>query len=50
MKEVVFQWSDDTEFFPGHGPSGIIGIERSKFEAFLEDGWSEDLYGDVTWV
>jgi glyoxylase-like metal-dependent hydrolase (beta-lactamase superfamily II) len=50
MQEIVFKWSDDTEFYPGHGPMGMIGDERPAFEAFLERGWQDDLYGDVTWV
>jgi glyoxylase-like metal-dependent hydrolase (beta-lactamase superfamily II) len=49
MQEIVFAWPDDTEFYPGHGPSGVIGEERSDFEAFLRRGWSDDLHGDVTW-
>ena len=49
MQQIVFQWPDDTEFFPGHGPNGKIGIERSAFEAFVARGWSEELEGDVTW-
>jgi hydroxyacylglutathione hydrolase len=50
MRDIVFTWPDDTHFFPGHGPSGRIGNERSAFEDFLARGWPEDLYGDVTWV
>lgn len=49
MREIVFAWPDETQFFPGHGPSGIIGEERPYFEAFLEHGWSPGLFGDVTW-
>lgn len=49
MQKVVFKWGDETEFFPGHGPSGKIGVERPAFEAFLTRGWPEDLQGDVTW-
>jgi glyoxylase-like metal-dependent hydrolase (beta-lactamase superfamily II) len=49
MQNIVFSWQDNTAFYPGHGPSGTIGEERSDFEAFLERGWSEDLHGDVTW-
>jgi glyoxylase-like metal-dependent hydrolase (beta-lactamase superfamily II) len=49
MQNIVFQWSDETIFYPGHGPSGRIGDERSAFEAFLDKGWSKDLFGDVTW-
>lgn len=49
MQGIVFQWPDATLFFPGHGPSGQIGIERPDFEAFLESGWPDGLHGDVTW-
>jgi glyoxylase-like metal-dependent hydrolase (beta-lactamase superfamily II) len=49
MEQIVFQWSDGTEFFPGHGPSGKIGDERAAFEAFVTRGWPDDLEGDVTW-
>jgi glyoxylase-like metal-dependent hydrolase (beta-lactamase superfamily II) len=49
MQEIVFTWPDDTEFYPGHGPSGVIGTERPAFEAFVARGWSSKLRGDVTW-
>lgn len=49
MQNIVFKWPDDTNFFPGHGPSGIIGQERPSFEAFVAKGWHKQLKGDVTW-
>lgn len=49
LQDKVFTWPDETEFFPGHGPSGKIGLERPAFEAFLKRGRPEDLHGDVTW-
>ena len=49
MKAVVFQWPDETTFYPGHGPSGKIGEERPAFESFVARGWPAGLYGDVTW-
>ena len=49
MQNIVFSWSNDTQFFPGHGPSGIIGVERTAFEAFTSRGWSADTFGDVAW-
>ena len=49
MQQIVFQWPDETAFFPGHGPSGKIGDERAAFEAFMARGWPADLEGDVTW-
>ena len=49
MQEIVFAWPDGTAFYPGHGPSGVIGKERLAFEAFVARGWPADLHGDVTW-
>jgi len=49
MRAIVFTWPDETAFYPGHGPSGEIGTERSAFEAFVARGWSSELRGDVTW-
>jgi glyoxylase-like metal-dependent hydrolase (beta-lactamase superfamily II) len=49
MQKIVFRWSDETRFFPGHGPDGKIGEERAAFEAFVARGWPDDLAGDVTW-
>ena len=49
MQKVIFLWSDEVEFLPGHGPSSTIGAERSGFEDFLDRGWPEGLHGDVTW-
>ena len=49
MQQVVFAWPDETRFFPGHGPSGMIGQERPAFDAFVARGWPRKLHGDVTW-
>jgi glyoxylase-like metal-dependent hydrolase (beta-lactamase superfamily II) len=49
MRNIVFQWPDDTDCFPGHGPSFLIGDERPAFEAFLQREHPADLHGDVTW-
>jgi len=49
MRQIIFAWPDETEFFPGHGPSGTIGIERPGFKRFFARGWPEDTHGDVTW-
>lgn len=49
MSEIVFTWPDETQFFPGHGPSGTIGQERPAFEAFTARGWDANTQGDVTW-
>ncbi len=49
MRNIVFQWPDETECFPGHGPSFRIGDERPAFEAFLEREHPANLRGDVSW-
>ena len=48
MRNIVFQWPDETECFPGHGPSFRIGDERPAFEAFLQREHPDNLCGDVT--
>ena len=50
IQKVIFAWPDETEFYPGHGPSGKLGDERPAIEAFIEKGWPPDLHGDVTWT
>ncbi len=49
MERIIFSWPDETQFYPGHGPSGVIGQERPAYEYFVARGWPPDLYGDVTW-
>jgi hydroxyacylglutathione hydrolase len=49
MRNIVFQWPDEIECFPGHGSSFRLGDERPAFEAFLQRGHLADLYGDVAW-
>ena len=49
MQQIVFRWPDETRFYPGHGDSGTIGEERSRFEAFVARGWEKGKQGDVTW-
>jgi glyoxylase-like metal-dependent hydrolase (beta-lactamase superfamily II) len=49
MQNIFFTWSDDTHFYPGHGPSGRIGDERLAFNAYVERGWPADLWGNITW-
>lgn len=50
MEHIVFKWSDGTRFYPGHGPSGLIGNERPAYQEFIKNGWPQGTYGDITWV
>lgn len=50
MQNIVFRWPDETECFPGHGPSFHIGEERPAFEAFWRREHPANLYGDVAWA
>ena len=49
MQQIVFSWPNEIRFYPGHGPSGLIGQERPAYESFVARGWPPDLHGDVTW-
>ena len=49
MRTIVFQWPDETECFPGHGPAFRLGDERPAFEVFLQREHPATLHGDVTW-
>ncbi len=49
MHDIVFNWPDSTLFYPGHGPSGQIGIEKPDYESFVKTGWAVGIYGDITW-
>ena len=48
MAEIVFKWSDEVRFYPGHGPSGLIGDERPSYEEYVSRGWSPGTHGDIT--
>jgi len=50
MENIVFKWKDETRFYPGHGPDGIIGKERPAYEKFVQKGWEDGLFGDVAWI
>lgn len=49
MRNIVFKWPDQTECFPGHGPSFRIGDERPAFAAFLQRQQPANLCGNVSW-
>ncbi len=49
LRDEVFDWPDDTAFYPGHGEGSTIGAVRPAFEAFLARPHPPDLCGDVEW-
>jgi glyoxylase-like metal-dependent hydrolase (beta-lactamase superfamily II) len=49
LGRTVFTWPDQTELFPGHGPSTTVGSERPYFERFIQADHPLDLCGDVSW-
>lgn len=49
IREKLLPLPDDTVILPGHGDSTTIGRERKLIEAFLKDGYDDNLCGDVTW-
>lgn len=49
MQNIIFRWPDETTFHPGHGPNGVIGVERPAFDNFVTHGWQKSLYGDISW-
>ncbi len=50
IREKLLPLPDDTVILPGHGGSTTIGRERKLIEAFIKDGYDENLCGDVTWA
>jgi glyoxylase-like metal-dependent hydrolase (beta-lactamase superfamily II) len=49
LTSKIFVLPDDTQVFPGHGNSAILGKERPSFEAFSAGGLDAKLCGDVLW-
>jgi hydroxyacylglutathione hydrolase len=49
LRDKVFVWPDDTDFYPGHGKGSTIGAVRPAFEAFMARPRSPELCGDVEW-
>lgn len=48
LRTVVLPWPDQTQCYPGHGPSFRLGDLREQIEAFVARDHG-DFFGDATW-
>jgi len=48
LRDVVLSWPDDVTCYPGHGPSFVLGQQRTAIEAFVDKEHGA-FYGDATW-
>jgi glyoxylase-like metal-dependent hydrolase (beta-lactamase superfamily II) len=46
----IFVLPGDTQVFPGHGDSTLLGKEKQQFEAFSSRPRKPNLCGDVLWL
>lgn len=46
----IFTLGDETQVFPGHGPSAILKNEKQKYTVFSSKSHSPKLCGDVIWL
>ena len=50
IKSKLFVLPDDTEVYPGHGESTVLGKEKSEFAIFASKPHDPSLCGDVLWL
>ena len=46
----IFVLPDDTQIYPGHGDSTVLGKEKKAFAAFSARSHDPNLCGDVLWL
>jgi hydroxyacylglutathione hydrolase len=50
ITEKLFVLADDTQIYPGHGDSTVLGKEKDEFAVFVSRPHALDLHGDVLWL
>lgn len=48
--DQIFVLPNDTEIFPGHGPSTVLETEKEQFAVFAMKPHDPDLCGDIVWL
>lgn len=50
IETKIFVLPDDTEVYPGHGDSTVLGKEKKEFAIFASRPHTPGLCGDVLWL
>ena len=50
LEAKIFVLPDETQVFPGHGETTVLGIEKEEYALFSSKSHSPVLCGDVLWL
>jgi len=50
LEDKIFVLPDETQVYPGHGETTVLGKEKEEFKIFLSRSHRPDLCGDVLWL